>query len=110
MTLASEMEPSLAESVSRTIAPAVAVGLVKFTIFENGPITPLELPMTISSLRGASAPSWRICTLTVASKAVLWPESIAGEFMGPPGMNVGDFRDPLLADARAGGRVRSARA
>ena len=33
-----------------------------------------------------------------------------GEKLGPPGMNVGDFRDPLLADARAGGRVRSARA
>jgi hypothetical protein len=31
-------------------------------------------------------------------------------YFGPPGMNVGDFRDPLLADARAGGRVRSARA
>jgi putative DNA primase/helicase len=33
-----------------------------------------------------------------------------GLLKGPPGMNVGDFRDPLLADARAGGRVRSARA
>jgi putative transposase len=29
---------------------------------------------------------------------------------GPPGMNVGGFRDPLWADAHAGGRVQSVRA
>jgi hypothetical protein len=31
-------------------------------------------------------------------------------YLGPPGMNVGEFRDPPCADAHGEGRVRSVRA
>ena len=60
------------------MAPAEPPGASKATAVENGPITPIEPPWKKEVARGSTMPSWRISTLTLPSKAVLWPDERHG--------------------------------
>src|ERR1019366_23338 len=73
--------PSLAERVRNKSAPPRDDGKANVTDLVKGFMTPIEPPMTVSLLKGASDPSWRISTLTTASYAVLRPLRTTGEEM-----------------------------